>query len=130
LGLPVVETVAVRRGGARALVERVDGELPTVPCAVSGAARADRHAQVRGIMQAAVRMPRATARLDDAVDAVVLHPVLGLLILATVMFLVFQAVYFLGKPMTDAIGDSFGPAGAAVAAWLPAGPLQGLVNDG
>lgn len=130
LGLPVVETVAVRRGGARALVERVDGELPTVPCAVSGAARADRHARVRGIMQAAVRMPRATARLDDAVDAVVLHPVLGLLILATVMFLVFQAVYFLGKPMTDAIGDGFGHAGAAVAAWLPAGPLQGLVNDG
>jgi ferrous iron transport protein B len=28
LGLPVVETIAVKRGGARALIERVDSEVP------------------------------------------------------------------------------------------------------
>ncbi|MFZ0869436.1 MAG: FeoB small GTPase domain-containing protein, partial [Rhodanobacter sp.] len=28
LGLPVVETIAVKRGGAMALIERVDGEVP------------------------------------------------------------------------------------------------------
>jgi ferrous iron transport protein B len=32
--------------------------------------------------------------------------------------------------MTDAIGDGFGWLGEHLAAWLPAGPLQGLVTDG
>src|SRR6187549_893701 len=31
LGIPVVETVAVRRGGAEALVAKLDAELPAVP---------------------------------------------------------------------------------------------------
>ena len=132
LGLPVVETVAVKRGGAQALVERVDGALPTpAPAQADDAAsRADLHAQVRELLAATVRMPRRTAELDDALDRWALHPVFGLAILAVVMFLVFQAVYAAGKPMTDLIGDGFGWLGAHVAAWLPAGPLQGLITDG
>ncbi|HET7299628.1 MAG TPA: ferrous iron transporter B [Oleiagrimonas sp.] len=132
LGIPVVETIAVKRGGARALVERVDGEVPVAAPRRewNDIDRDGLHAEVREIMAAAVTMPRATARLDDALDRVMLHPVFGLAILTVVMFLVFQAVYFLGKPMTDAIGDAFGWMGAQVALWLPAGPLQGLINDG
>jgi ferrous iron transport protein B len=132
LGLSVVETVAVRRGGARALVERVDGEVPAASPAQpdDAASRADLHAQVRELLAATVVMPRATDRVDDALDRWALHPVFGLAILAAVMFLVFQAVYSVGKPMTDAIGDGFGWLGEHLAVWLPAGPLQGLVTDG
>jgi ferrous iron transport protein B len=132
LGLPVVETVAVQRGGARALVERVDGELPPpAPAQADDAAsRADLHAQVRELLAATVAMPRATDKLDDALDRWALHPVFGLAILAVVMFLVFQAVYAAGKPMSDLIGDGFGWLGDHFAAWLPAGPLQGLVTEG
>jgi ferrous iron transport protein B len=46
------------------------------------------------------------------------------------MFLVVQAVYAAGKPMSDLIGDGFGWLGGHLATWLPAGPLQGLVTDG
>jgi ferrous iron transport protein B len=132
LGLPVVETVAVKRGGAKALIERVDGEVPVAAPEQPDdpASRADLHAQVRELLAATVVMPRATDRLDDALDRWALHPVFGLAILAAVMFLVFQAVYSVGKPMTDAIGDGFGWLGAHLAVWLPAGPLQGLVTDG
>ncbi|MEW9623836.1 ferrous iron transporter B [Rhodanobacter geophilus] len=132
LGLPVVETVAVKRGGAQALVERVDGELPQPSPAQAddAASRADLHAQVRELLAATVRMPRQTAELDDALDRWALHPVFGLAILAVVMFLVFQAVYAAGKPMSDLIGDGFGWLGNHLATWLPAGPLQGLVTDG
>jgi len=132
LGLPVVETVAIRRGGAKALVERVDGEVPVAAPAQpdDAASRADLHAQVRELLAATVVMPRATDRLDDALDRWALHPVFGLAILAAVMFLVFQAVYSVGKPMTDAIGEGFGWLGAHLAVWLPAGPLQGLITDG
>ncbi|MEY2170090.1 MULTISPECIES: ferrous iron transporter B [unclassified Rhodanobacter] len=132
LGLPVVETVAVRRGGARALVERVDGELPLPAQAQAddAASRADLHAEVRELLAATVSMPRATAKLDDALDRWALHPVFGLAILAVVMFLVFQAVYAAGKPMSDLIGDGFGWLGEHVAVLMPEGPLQSLVVNG
>jgi ferrous iron transport protein B len=95
LGMPVVETVAVRRGGARALIERVDGEVPpAAPVqADDPASRADLHAQVRELLAATVVMPSATDRLDDEIDRWALHPVFGLAILAVLMFLIFQAVF-------------------------------------
>ncbi len=132
LGLPVVETVAVRRGGALALIERVDGDVPVAAAALpdDAASRADLHAQVREILSAAVTMPRQTAAMDDALDRWALHPVFGLAILAVVMFLVFQAVYSAGKPMTDVIGEGFGWLGTQVATLMPAGPLQSLIVDG
>ena len=132
LGLPVVETIAVKRGGAMALIERVDGEVPVAAPAMADdpASRADLHVQVRELLTATVTMPRQTAVLDDALDRWALHPVFGLAILAVVMFLVFQSVYAAGKPMTDAIGDIFGWMGTHVATLLPVGPLQSLVVDG
>jgi len=132
LGLPVVETIAVKRGGAMALIERVDGEVPVAAPAMADDpdSRADLHAQVRELLIATVTMPRQTAVMDDALDRWALHPVFGLAILAVVMFLVFQAVYSAGKPMTDAIANVFGWMGTHVATLLPAGPLQSLVVDG
>ncbi|OOG40655.1 ferrous iron transporter B [Rhodanobacter sp. C05] len=132
LGVPVVETVAVKRGGAQALIERVDGEMPTAaPVQPDDAdSRTDLHAQVRELLTATVTMPRATAEIDDALDRWALHPVFGLAILAAVMFLVFQAVYAAGKPMSDLIGGGFGWLGEHVAALMPAGPLQSLVANG
>jgi ferrous iron transport protein B len=132
LGVPVVETIAVKRGGARALIERVDGEMPTAAPAQpdDAASRAGLHAQVRDVLGATVTMPRATAELDDALDRWALHPVFGLAILALVMFLVFQAVYAAGKPMSDLIGGGFGWMGEHVATLMPAGPLQSLVVNG
>ncbi|CAB3798315.1 Fe(2+) transporter FeoB [Paraburkholderia caffeinitolerans] len=133
LGMPVVETVAVRRGGAHGLIdliERVGNDA--VPASHEGSTNdgdADAHATVRRILAATVTMPRATDARDDAIDRFALHPVFGPLILAAVMFLVFQAVYSLGKPLTDAIGDGFGWLGGVVGAALPDGPLRSLVTD-
>jgi ferrous iron transport protein B len=132
LGIPVVETIAVKRDGAKELVARVDGEVPVAAPALPDdpASRADLHTQVRELLAATVTMPRATAALDDALDRWALHPVFGLLILSVVMFLVFQAVYAAGKPMSDAIGDGFDWLGGHAAAGLPEGPLKSLVIDG
>ncbi|PXV56118.1 ferrous iron transport protein B [Dyella jiangningensis] len=132
LGMPVVETVAVKRNGVQALIARVDGEIPQAAPAQpdDAASRADLHAQVRELLAATVTMPRATAKIDDALDRWALHPVFGLAILTAVMFLVFQAVYAAGKPMSDLIGDGFGWLGEHVTSWMPAGPLQSLLVDG
>jgi ferrous iron transport protein B len=135
LGIPVVETVAVRRGGARSLVGLIDEcgsdlTLTAARAAPSPSADGDVHAEVRSLLAATVTIPRATDARDDAIDTWVLHRFVGPIILALVMFLVFQAVYSVGKPMTDTIGDGFTWLGTQAGAWLPDGPLRGLVADG
>ncbi|WP_322004300.1 ferrous iron transporter B [Paraburkholderia tropica] len=135
LGMPVVETVAVQRNGAQSLVallDRVnaDDAAPSQAATADIAQDGDLHAAVRRILADAVTMPRATDARDDAIDSVALHPLFGPLILAVVMFLVFQAVYGLGKPLTDSIGDGFDWLGGIAGAWLPDGPLRSLLTDG
>ncbi|PPU22220.1 ferrous iron transporter B [Xanthomonas arboricola] len=131
LGVPVVETVAVRRGGAKALVERLDTQAARL-VAPSAAPPADGnyHAQVRQILSAAVSMPTRTSRVDDALDRWLLHPLWGLVTLAVVMFLIFQAVYAWATPVMDLIDGGTSALGEWVGATLPEGPLNSLLKDG
>jgi ferrous iron transport protein B len=131
LGIPVVETVAVRRGGARALLERLDEALPlTAPAAIEVDTDTDLHAQVHALLADAVIMPSRTAEIDDALDRWALHPVWGLAMLAAVMFLIFQAVFSWAAPFQDGIESVFGALGAWIGETLPAGPLRGLLVEG
>ncbi|MGG6317012.1 ferrous iron transporter B [Stenotrophomonas geniculata] len=131
LGVPVVETVAVRRQGAKALVERLDAMVPHLDAPVPGPEGGiDYHAKVREILSVAVRMPARTAKIDDALDRWLLHPVFGLISLAVVMFLIFQAVYAWATPLMDGIEAGFAWLGAFVGSALPEGPLASLLTDG
>jgi ferrous iron transport protein B len=139
LGVPVVETVAVQRHGAKALVEQID-RLAAHPRAPQVALAEDTdpgsspgqalHQETRRLLAAAVSMPTRTAHIDDALDRWLLHPVFGLLALTVVMFLIFQAVYAWATPMMDAIEAATGWLGATVGDALPAGPLNSLLVDG
>src|SRR5690606_34038525 len=132
LGVPVVETVAVRHNGAAELVRRIDALMPQ-PAAMQPPvveAGGDHHAQVRDILASAVKMPTRTAKIDDALDRWLLHPVFGLLTLAVVMFLIFQAVYAWATPLMDGIEAAFGWLGEVVGEHLPEGPLASLLTDG
>ncbi|HCT25991.1 MAG TPA: ferrous iron transporter B [Stenotrophomonas sp.] len=131
LGVPVVETVAVRKQGAKALVERLDAMVPHLDAPVPGPEGGiDYHAKVREILSVAVRMPARTAKIDDALDRWLLHPVFGLVSLAVVMFLIFQAVYAWATPLMDAIEAGFAWLGTFVGSVLPEGPLASLLTDG
>lgn len=131
LGVPVIETVAVRRNGAHALVERLDTLAPALPPAVAPSeGQGDYHQQVRAILAAAVSMPTRTSRVDDALDRWLLHPVAGLLTLAVVMFLIFQAVYAWAAPLMDLIDGGTKALGAWIGGTLPEGPLNSLLVDG
>ncbi len=130
LGLPVVETVAVRRDGARALLDRMEGPLPALPEFREAVADEALHEEVRRLLALAVTMPRRTAAIDDALDRWLLHPVFGLLALGVVMFLIFQAVYAWATPMMDAIEAATGWFGGLVGGTLPDGPLRSLLVDG
>ncbi|MFZ5657125.1 MAG: ferrous iron transporter B [Pseudomonadota bacterium] len=131
LGVPVVPTVAVRRGGAAELVRLLDANGAVQPHAAPAAQDVDAlHARTRAILEAAVRMPRRTAAVDDVLDRWLLHPVFGLLALGVVMFLIFQAVYAWATPVMDLIDAGTAWLGTSTAAALPEGPLASLLVDG
>ena len=68
LGMPVVETIAVRKGGATALIARLDANLPRASAALaddfSAPAENDLHAEVRrcspSLSRCRARRPRST----------------------------------------------------------------------
>ncbi len=129
LGIPVVETIAVKRGGEKALIAQLDGAVP--PAApLSDYMDTDLHAEVRAILADTVMMPRRTAAIDDALDRWFLHPVVGLVMLAVVMFLIFQAVFSWAAPVMGGIEWAADALGAQLSALLPEGLLRSLLVDG
>ena len=135
LGLPVVTAVAVRRGGTAALLEAIDrrGEMPEVPLAswsapdATGIRRLQKEAD--RILAAAVQAPDRRDALTRRLDAVLLHPVAGLAILLTVLFLMFQAVFAWAQAPMDLIDGGFQALGAAVGGLLPEDGALGLVRS-
>ena len=127
LGVPVIETIAVRADGAAALMARIDSELPPL---APGGASADLHAEVRRLLAVAVQVPRATGEIDDAIDRWALHPVFGLALLAVVMFLIFQAVFSWSAPLQDGIDAGVSALADQLKAMLPDNTLRSLLVDG
>ncbi len=138
LGIPVVSSVAVRRGGTRDLLARIDEVisergLPAVEGTWSEPNAAElRTAQRRAnrILDAAVRMPGRPDGFTRRVDRVVLHPVLGLVILFAILFLMFQAVFAWAQAPMELIKSGFDGLGAWAGALLPQGWLLSFVRDG
>src|SRR3546814_19303226 len=88
------------------------------------------HRDLRQLLDESVRVPAHDQVLDERLGRVLLHPLWGLLVLASVMFVMFQAVYTWAAPLMDAITAAVGALGAWLQAILPAGPLRSLLVDG
>ncbi len=128
LGIPVVETIALKREGVHGLLARLDQELPSVASATSSGT--DVHQRVNALLAQCVEQPLATAPLDDRLDAVLLHPVLGLASLALIMFFMFQAVYAWAEPFMAAIEWATHGVASALQGLLPDSLLKSLLVDG
>jgi ferrous iron transport protein B len=133
LGVPVIETVAVRRRGIQELQTALDDMLSAPFCGVHERVKSDLiHLQrrAREIATAAVISETPVRRWTHRLDSVLLHPVLGPIILAAIMFVMFQAVFAWSQPPVEWIGDAVAWLSAAATAVLPAGLLRSLVVDG
>jgi ferrous iron transport protein B len=138
LGIPVIETVAVRPGGERALVEAIDQyrfsetaqERVEAPPVATAADLEATQREVRRILEAIdYKVPPRVALLSR-LDSVVLNPIAGPILLAVVLFLMFQAVFSWARLPMDFIAAEIGALGHAIGSVMPAGPLRGLVLDG
>ncbi|WP_119967143.1 ferrous iron transport protein B [Simplicispira lacusdiani] len=136
LGMPVVETVGIRKGGAQELLQWLDGWRPAAaaqarpwePQGVEQVLRTQQEA--RRILRLAVREPEGLPQVDEALDRVVLHPLWGTLLLAGTMFLMFQAVFSWAAAPMDAITGAVDVLGQWLQARLPDGVLRSLLVDG
>jgi len=91
-----------------------------------------RYRWIDGVVSKSVResSTRPARTVTQRVDAVLMHPVLGLVVFGLIMTALFTAVFWLAKPMMDAVKDGVAWVGLHVAARLPDGPIRALVADG
>ena len=137
IGLPVVETVAVRPDGERALIEAIDHYEVTrerlgriEPPQASAADIEATQREVRRILHdIGYRVPARLALLSR-IDAWVLNPISGPLLLAAVLFMMFQAVFSWARAPVDAIQATIAGLGEWLGAAMPDGPLRHLLVNG
>jgi ferrous iron transport protein B len=139
LGVPVVETIAVRHGGEAELVAAVDAiaidpgsaAVDRLPLANPSAAEIERtQVESRRILAAANYVVPLRTRALARLDAIVMNPLAGPLLLAALLFAMFQAVFSWAAAPMEWIDAGVTALGAGVQTLLPAGPLQSLLVDG
>ncbi len=134
LGVPVVTTCATRKAGRAGLLARLDGLVATQPVAaeragvVSDLRTVQREA--RAIAQDVILQEPAMNKLTRAVDRVVLNPFAGPLVLASLLFFMFQAVFTWAEAPMTLIEDGFAALGGWISTTLPEGWVKGLIVDG
>ena len=150
LGCPVVETVAVRHDGHAQLLQQLQALHDATPGAAAASLTpvapvapvspvlpnaqprtpAALQQQVRHILEVAVPNARAAQRFHTRIDALVMHPVWGLALLATLLFLMFQAVFSWAEAPMDLIEGGMAALGQWLGAHMAEGPLRSLLVDG
>ena len=137
LGLPVTTSVAVRKNGTVELLRLADDLISNPMLPGPDHWRPLTAAELRATQREADRIIGATislpARPDTwtaRIDAVVLHPVAGLFILAFILFVMFQAVFAWAQPLMEILSSAFAALGAWVHDILPSGLLQSFLQNG
>jgi len=139
LGCPVVETVAVKHDGHAQLLSLMEQQLAggstTAPASAKAPAAgetssADLQREVRRILAIAAPGAAQFQRFHHRLDAAVMHPVWGLVLLAAVLFLIFQAVFSWANVPMDAIKAGVAGLGDWTNANMADGPLRSLLVDG
>ena len=133
LEVPVVATVAVRKRGLDALaaaLTRCIGD--TAPPPASPRATDIRALQREArLLTAAVETSTGTARRwSQRIDRVALHPVVGPLLLAAILFFMFQGVFSWAELPKDWLEAGITLLQSRLTAALPEGWLLSLLNDG
>jgi ferrous iron transport protein B len=143
LGVPVVPTVAIRKGGIQGLLDQIDRDIQVAEA--EGLAPVqdhcgwyeptshdlrDYHRQVERILAASIAVPGRGHLGTRRLDRVLLHPLGGLIILFAVLFVMFQAVFSWAAAPMEAIDGGLAALNAWITATMPDGALRSLLTDG
>ncbi|MBL4792780.1 MAG: ferrous iron transporter B, partial [Citromicrobium sp.] len=132
LGVPVIETVAVRRRGLDDLKSAIADARAQIGTHADRPVMdaTERRLEARTIAKATVYETSKARHLGDRLDSVLLNPWAGPLILLVLLFVIFQAVFAWAAPLTDALDGGAGALGAWVEGALPESFLRDLLTEG
>lgn len=132
LGVPVVETVAVRKRGLDSLLSAL-GDALLGPAAREAVPLTDRRAiaqRAHAIAGKAIVRETQTRQWTRRLDNVLMHPVGGILVLLALLFVMFQAVYAWSEAPIGWIEGGFGLLTEAINAYMPDNLLRAFLTEG
>jgi ferrous iron transport protein B len=138
LGVPVVEATGIHAQGTDALKTLLDRPeiwhqtaqpRPGQQRSHAPALTDDQQAQA-WLLQAGLEAPLAEHRWSRQLDQWLLHPVVGTVVLLTLLFLIFQAVFAWAEWPMGLIEEATALLVQGVNTLLPDGLLRGLLVDG
>ena len=136
LGIPVISCVAVRAAGRAHLLDFLQdwaGDILYGSAAIpepEADTLKELQAKARTITGGAVSRIQQAETFTQRIDKIVLHPVVGLIILAGLLIFMFQAVYWWSGPFMDAIEGGFSWLQGRADALLPDGWVKSIISDG
>ena len=133
LGVPVIPTVAVRRRGLEdlraALSSAVTQQKPVV-ADVPQISAADLRARAHAAAKSAIVGETQERQITRTIDAVVLHPIAGPILLFATLFAMFQLVYAAAEAPVDLIEGWIGLLSDFVRSSMPDTLLRSALTDG
>ncbi len=136
LGIVVVPTRATRNSGRAALLERLDemiGSLKQLAPILNPGEKLplkQLQREARAIARDVITAEPPANRITRAIDRIVLNRFAGPIILATILFLMFQAVFAWATTPMDVIDSGFATLGNWIRVSLPNTWLRSLITDG
>jgi ferrous iron transport protein B len=130
LGVPVIETVAVRKRGLDDLVSALGQVIGTARPPLQDLDFTARQSRARALSRLATVSETPVRRWTQRIDSVVLNPFIGPLILAIILFTMFQGVYAWAQPFVAIIEAGIAWLQTIVSSLAPAGLVRSAINDG
>lgn len=127
LGIPVVESVAVKTKGIQGLLTQLDQKNLFVAPYHSDLSHFD---QIKYITKQVILKNDNGDKRTAFLDKIFLHPVFGLLILTFTMFVMFQAVFIWAQPLISFVEDSITWFSGVIGPLISHPLLRSLIDDG
>ena len=127
LGIPVVESIAVKTKGIQGLLTQLDQKNLFISPYHSDLNHFD---QIKDITKQVILKNDNGDKRTAFLDKIFLHPVFGLLILTFTMFVMFQAVFIWAQPLISFVEDSISWFGGAIGPLITHPLLRSLVVGG
>ncbi|HEC0215049.1 TPA: ferrous iron transporter B, partial [Acinetobacter baumannii] len=127
LGIPVVESVAVKTKGIQGLLTQLDQKKLFVAPYHSDLSHFD---QIKYITKQVILKNDNGDKRTAFLDKIFLHPIFGLLILTFTIFVMFQAVFIWAQPLISFVEDSITWFGGVIGPLISHSLLRSLIVDG
>lgn len=89
-----------------------------------------RYRKITKIVDQAVVKESHPKKEKSGLDSIFLHPVLGYVIFAAILLIMFQAIFAWASVPMDLIDGFFAELSGKVSAILPSGPISSLISEG